>query len=275
VSGADRRSPRAWIGAAREAASAVRRHRDAALLAILLVLSAGGAAVAGLADVIAEDEARAAEARVLMTFREAGDPADPVGGAGIEEAVRDLTALGGVLVTTLVTLSAVGFLLIARRPREALFLAVTIGGGIAVTFALKAGFDRARPDLVVHGMRALSASFPSGHAATSAVVYLTLGALVARALPRRGLRVYVVALAALLTLGIGVSRLYLGVHWPTDVLAGWAVGTGWALAAWLGERYARRRGWLERAGVWTPKKSRPARTQPEAKRPAPRRRPGG
>ncbi len=232
----------AWL---RGTARALRSRKDAALLLAVAVLCLGGFAFAGIAEIVVEGEAQRIEESILLAFRVPGDLADPIGGAGVEEAVRDLTSLGGVLVTALVSCFGVGFLLIDRRPRSALFLAGAIASGIAVTFALKMGFDRPRPDPVVHGMRALSASFPSGHAATSAVVYLTLAALVARGLRRVGLRVYVVALALVLTLGIGVSRLYLGVHWPTDVLAGWTIGAVWALGVWLVERYARTRGWVE------------------------------
>ena len=175
-----------------------------------------------------------------------GDPGNPIGPAAIEEAVRDLTALGGALLTGLATLLCAGFFALDRRPRAAAFLVVSVAGGVAMTFLLKTGFDRSRPDIVAHQMEALSASFPSGHAATAAVVYLTLGAIAAQAMPRRRLGVYIVAVAIVLTLGIGMTRLYLGVHWPTDVVAGWTVGAGWALAAQLVARHLRRRGWIER-----------------------------
>lgn len=229
----------------RDALDTLRQRHDLALLLAVVVLAAGAWAFAGIAEVVAEGEGRAAEEQILLAFRVPGDTADPVGPVEVEEAVRDLTALGGVLLTALATLLGAAFFLLDRRPRAAAFLVGSIVGGVAVTFALKAGFDRPRPDLVAHQMEALSASFPSGHSATAAVVYLTLGALVARSLPRTRLRAFVVAVAVVLTLGIGASRVYLGVHWPTDVLAGWTVGAAWALAAWLVERDLRRRGWIE------------------------------
>lgn len=234
---------------ARDAVDTLRQRHDLALLLALVVLAAGAWAFAGIAEVVAEGEGREVEERVLLAFRAPGDTDDPVGGVAVEEAVRDLTALGGVLLTSLATVLGAAFFLLDRRPRAAAFLVGSILGGVAVTFALKAGFDRPRPDLVAHQMEALSASFPSGHSATAAVVYLTLGALIARSLPRVRLRVFVVAVAVVLTLAIGVSRVYLGVHWPTDVLAGWTVGAGWALAAWLVERDLRRRGWIESSQV--------------------------
>ena len=232
-------------GLARDAVAALHQRHDLMLLAARVVLAVGGWAVAEIADAVTEGDGRAIEERVLLSFRVPGDTADPIGPVAVEEAVRDLTGLGGVLLTTLATLLGAAFFLLDERPHAASFLLGSVAGGVAVTFALKAGFDRPRPDLVAHHMEALSASFPSGHSATAAVVYLTLGALIARSLPRTRLRALAMGAAVVLTLAIGASRVYLGVHWPTDVLAGWTVGAAWALAAWLAERSLRRRGWIE------------------------------
>jgi undecaprenyl-diphosphatase len=119
--------------------------------------------------------------------------------------------------------------MIARMPRAALFVAAATGGGIILSTLLKLGFDRPRPDLVPHGSHVYTASFPSGHSTMAAIVYLTLGAMLSRILPTTRLRSYVMAVCILVTLAVGVSRVYLGVHWPTDVLAGWLVGAAWAL----------------------------------------------
>lgn len=236
---------RRWSRALYREAGALGRRADFALLAALAVLAAGAFGFAEVADVVTEGEARAVDRRILLAFRSAGDLGDPIGSEAVEEAVRDLTALGGVLLTTLTTLLVAGYHFLDGRRRTSLFVLATVASGVGVVFALKLGFDRPRPDLVPHAMEALSPSFPSGHAATSAVVYLTLGALGAGALPRRRLKVYAVAVAAAVTLGVGLSRVYLGVHWPTDVLAGWTLGAAWALATWLLARDLRRRGWLE------------------------------
>lgn len=232
---------------ARHAFDAVRSHRDLLLLLALAVLLAGGWAFAWVADWVADGDARAVDRSILLAFRAASDLTDPIGGVGIEEAMRDLTALGGVFLTTLVSVLAVGYFLLDARPRAALLLGAIIALGVGVVFAIKFGVDRPRPDLVPHAMHALSPSFPSGHAATAAVVYLSVGALLARALPRLRLRVFALSVAVLITLGVGVSRIYLGVHWPTDVLAGWTIGAVWALAGWLVERDFQRRGWIERS----------------------------
>ena len=228
------------------ALESLRERRELVLLAALVVLAASGWAFAEIADTVLDGDARAVEERVLLAPRVPGDPGEPIGPVAFEEAVRDLTALGGVLLTSLATVLCAAFFALDRRPRAAAFLLGSVVGGVALTFLLKAGFDRPRPDIVAHQMEALSASFPSGHAATAAVVYLTLGAIAARAMPRRRLGVYVLGVAVALTLGIGASRIYLGVHWPTDVLAGWTVGAGWALAARLVERHFRDRDWIER-----------------------------
>ena len=107
----------------------------------------------------------------------------------------------------------------------------TISGAV-LSSLLKLGFDRPRPDLVPHLTHVYSASFPSGHAMVSAVVYLTLGTLLTRIVSGIWLKIFVMAVAVLLTGLIGLSRLYLGVHWPSDVLAGWAAGAAWALVWW-------------------------------------------
>ena len=121
----------------------------------------------------------------------------------------------------------------ARRFRTALFVAVAVGGGQALSSVLKLDVDRPRPELVSHLVTETSLSFPSGHAMLSAVTYLTLGALAARFLPGKVTRIYVLVLAVLVTLLVGTSRIYLGVHWPSDVLGGWCAGFAWAMICWL------------------------------------------
>jgi undecaprenyl-diphosphatase len=151
-------------------------------------------------------------------------------------------------VLTFVTLAVAGFLILQRKAHAALFVALAVGGGMLLSTLLKMGFDRPRPDLVPHGAVVYSASFPSGHSMMAAVAYLTLGALLARVQPRRRLKLYLLGLAILLTVAVGVSRVYLGVHWPTDVLAGWALGAAWALLCWAGALWLQRRGQVESEG---------------------------
>ncbi len=230
----------------RHAFSTLRDRKDLFLLLAVAALMAGGWSFAELADWVADGDARTADEAILLFFRSASDLADPIGGSAIEEAMRDLTAMGSVFVTTLVSVVSVSYFLLDQRPRAALLLASIIVLGVGVVFILKFGIHRPRPDLVPHAMNALSPSFPSGHAATAAVVYLTIGSLVARAASRIRIKVFVIGIAIFLTLGVGISRVYLGVHWPTDVLAGWTIGAVWALGGWLIERHLQRRGWIER-----------------------------
>jgi undecaprenyl-diphosphatase len=223
----------------------VLRERPLVLAVTLLLLVAGAWALAGPRTVGLASAVQGMDERVLLAFRTADDLANPIGPDVVEEAMRDLTALGGVAVTSALLLAVAGFLALGGLRRTALYLLLSVASGIILAFLLKAGFDRPRPELVPHGSHVITSSFPSGHSATAAVVYLTLGALLSRALDHHGQRVLVMALAVAITFGVGVSRVYLGVHWPTDVLAGWLVGGGWALVAWNVERALQRRGDLE------------------------------
>jgi undecaprenyl-diphosphatase len=133
------------------------------------------------------------------------------------------------------------------KRQAAFFLLVAVGGGMLLSAGLKMGFERARPDLVPHHTRVYTASFPSGHAMLSAVVYLTLAALLARVQSERRVKTMIIVLAVLLTLLVGMSRVYLGVHWPTDVLAGWCGGAAWASLCWFVALQLQRRGRVEHA----------------------------
>ncbi|MBS7537450.1 phosphatase PAP2 family protein [Ancylobacter lacus] len=214
----------------------------------LLVLFAAAAALVGfaaIADEVLEGETHGFDEALLLAFRNPADHADPIGPAWLEIAMRDITALGSTSVLMLVTLIAIGFLLMAGKRGAALLVTLSIAGGTALSLALKSGFDRPRPDLVAHLVDVHTLSFPSGHAMLTAVTFLTLGALLARTQRSRRLRAYIVGIALFLTLLVGSSRVYLGVHWPTDVLAGWCVGSAWALICWMLALWLQRRGEIE------------------------------
>ncbi|QIB33054.1 phosphatase PAP2 family protein [Ancylobacter pratisalsi] len=199
----------------------------------LIGVAAGLLIFALIADEVVEGETHAFDEAILLAFRTAGDPADPVGPRWLEMAVRDITSLGSSTVLMLVTLAAIGFLVADRKRATALFVFLAVAGGVLLSFLLKIGFDRPRPDLVAHLVDVHTLSFPSGHAMGSAVTYLTLGVLIVRTDYERRVKAYVLGVAVGLTILIGISRIYLGVHWPTDVLAGWCVGGAWALLCWL------------------------------------------
>jgi undecaprenyl-diphosphatase len=209
--------------------------------ALLIGLALWG--FAELADEVADGEAREFDHAVMLAMRESGNPEQPLGPAWLEGVARDITSLGGATVLTLLSLAAVGYLLLRRQWRNALFVTVSVAGGTLVSTALKSLFARPRPDLVPHAVEVTSASFPSGHSMLAMVTYLTLGAVLAEVEQDRRIKVYLLGWALLLSLLVGMSRIYLGVHWPTDVIAGWCIGCAWALlcgsvALWLQRRGA-------------------------------------
>ncbi|WP_199688138.1 phosphatase PAP2 family protein [Noviherbaspirillum sedimenti] len=198
-----------------------------------------------LADEVSEGETRAFDEAVLLAFRNPQNLSDPLGPRWLEEMMRDFTALGSFGVLTVLTLVVIGFLVLVRKRHAALMVAGAVIGGVLASHLLKWVFDRSRPDLVPHGAFVTSQSFPSGHAMLSAVVFLTLGALLARSQENVRLKIYFLSIAACLTVVVGISRIYLGVHWPTDVIAGWVVGIGWALLCWLTMLWLQGRGKVE------------------------------
>ena len=155
-----------------------------------------------------------------------------VGPDSIRRAAIDVTALGGGTVLTLVVVAAAGLLLAQRLWLTALILALSTWTGGQVVQLVKASVGRARPDLADRLVPVASASFPSGHAANSAIVYLSLAALASQVVRARGPRAYLFGAAVTLVALIGASRVYLGVHWPSDVIAGWSFGALWALGWW-------------------------------------------
>lgn len=152
-----------------------------------------------------------------------------MGPPAVQEAARDITALGSVTVLTLLMLAGFVFLALDNRKRLAVFALSTVISGQLLSTLLKHLFNRPRPDLVPHAVYVASMSFPSGHSMMSAVAYLCLGTLLADCYQRTAIRAWILCGAVLIPLLVGVSRVYLGVHWPSDVLAGWTAGATWVL----------------------------------------------
>ncbi len=201
--------------------------------AALLLVTAGLWVAGGLADAVNDGETARWDRWFLEMARQPGDPGRLRGPRWLPEMVRDITALGSVVVLAISTAGVAGFLWLADRRRTALFLAAaTLGGGLLASL-LKMAFDRPRPDLVPHLAHVSSASFPSGHSMMAAIVYLTLGGLVMAVVEGKWLKMYVLAVAVLLSVLIGISRVLLGVHYPSDVLAGWTIGLAWSELCWL------------------------------------------
>lgn len=212
------------------------RHASTAERLTLLVL--GGAATlllvfAKIAEEVMEGDTGGLDRKLLLMLRNPADLSDPIGPRWLEEMMRDFTALGGVGVVALILGGVCGFLALNGKRRTALLVLVSIVGGVLLSTLLKYGFARPRPDLVPHGSIVYTSSFPSGHSTMSAVVYLTLGALLARTQGSALVKLFIMGAAAFVTLLVGVSRVYLGVHWPSDVLAGWVLGSAWAGLSWF------------------------------------------
>ncbi len=200
------------------------------LLAGLAAIAAACFAFLKIWSGVAEADSRTLDSSILLSMRVTGHPDLPIGPPWLHAAMFDISSLGSGMVLNLLILATCGFLLVKGKLKRALWLAAAaITGSIAVTL-LKHGFGRPRPELIDHLVATQTLSFPSGHAANSALIYLTIAALAGDHETSRPARIYLLAVAITLTLLIGLSRVYLGVHWPSDVLAGWTFGAAWALA---------------------------------------------
>jgi undecaprenyl-diphosphatase len=199
-----------------------------------------------LASEVLEGETQSFDKKILLALRDPADLSRPLGPAWMVSGALDITALGSATVLGLTVFTVAGFLLLQGLWRRALFVTVASFGGWFINGALKQLFQRPRPDVVPHLREVMTMSFPSGHALQSAVVYLTLGALSMHIAQRRLTKFYCMAIASLATILVGASRIYLGVHYPTDVLAGWLIGLSWALLCWMIERYLERQTGLKR-----------------------------
>ncbi len=218
---------------------------EAAALGAFLIIALGSLMFLELAEDLSEEGDHALDLWVLSALRAPGNPGDPIGPWWVQEGAVDLTSLGGISVLSLFTLLAVSYLLLQRHRGAALRLVVGLIGAVGLSEGLKAVFERERPPATYQVVETLNASFPSGHALLSTVFYLSLGTLVAQGLKRRREKAWVLGSAVSLALIVGITRVYLGAHWLSDVLAGWCVGGAWAmslwLAAWALERHGRRR----------------------------------
>jgi undecaprenyl-diphosphatase len=182
---------------------------------------------------------------IIKYFRVERNNSEPTGPYFLTESMRDITSLGGETVITIITIFVVGFLLLQKRYDAMwLVLAATIGGAL-ISFGLKEFYGRERPDISYRLISVTPLSFPSGHSMMSAIVYLTQAAIIARIQKNKKIRIYILSAALFLVFIIGFSRVYLGVHYPTDVIGGWTVGLAWASFCWLVAWYLQKRNKLK------------------------------
>ena len=218
---------------ARLAAALGAARRELGLIAAVLVVAAGALAFLGVSDAVTDGHTKAFDQGLMMMLRHPGAIGHPIGPDWLRLAAMDLTSLGSVIVLVLIVLVVMGLFAAQRRWLEAVLLFGACGSGLLLVDILKVAFGRERPPIAMHAVEVGNASFPSGHAMLSAIVYLSLATLVSHFAARRRERAYALAAGLVVTLVVGVSRVYLGVHWPTDVMAGWALGAAWAMLWWL------------------------------------------
>jgi undecaprenyl-diphosphatase len=226
--------------------TARRLHRHPVLLAGSVVIFGSTWAFLWMAGEVLSGETRQFDEWLLQALRNPADPSQPVGPRWLASAALDITALGGPVVLGLTVLAVSGYLLLHGLYRTGLFVFTASVGGWVLNWALKSAFDRPRPDIVPHLREVMTSSFPSGHALTSAAVYMTLGVLVMRIARTRTASSFALAVAVLVTVLVGASRVFLGVHYPSDVLAGWLVGLSWALLCLMTEIVLEHRAGLRR-----------------------------
>jgi undecaprenyl-diphosphatase len=221
----------------------VGQHELTVLLSFALIIG-GIWLTAVLADGVTDGVTQQADLNILMALRDGGDSNNPLGPPWIEEMMRDFTALGGTGILTLIVLAVTLFYMIQGRYKEMLILVTAVIGAFIFSYFLKSIFDRPRPGFIPPGAHIYTASFPSGHALLAATTYLTLGIIVAQLTPHTRLKAFALLLALFIMILVGFTRMYLGVHWPTDVLAGWIIGSVWAIFCWLVVRWLRHRGYV-------------------------------
>jgi len=222
----------------------VARQEIAVLVAALLLLL-GLFGFSKIAEEVREGEMQEFDGYLLRLFRDPAQPVIPIGPPWLMEAALDITSLGSRTIVLITVLSALGYLALEGKYGAMWVVGIAAAGSGALTVGMKMVFARARPDVVPHLVQVLSPSFPSGHSMLAAVIYLTLGTLLARFAARRRTKAFLLGVAMLLTFVVGLSRVYLGVHYPTDVIAGWCAGLVWAIACWMVARYLQYRGAVE------------------------------
>lgn len=222
-----------------QAISRLGQYEWTILLAVILIIG-GIWLTEAVAEEVTEGATHEIDRRILLALRETDDPEDPLGPLWFEQMIRDFTSLGGTGVLVLLVTAASGYLFLLRDYRNLVVLLLAVIGATLISYLLKDVFGRPRPD-IFETIYTYNASFPSGHALLAAATYLTLGSFLAEIQTRFRLKAFILLLSILVMLIVGFSRVYLGVHWPSDVLAGWTIGAVWALLCWLFARWLHNR----------------------------------
>jgi undecaprenyl-diphosphatase len=223
------------------------RGRRTALLVLLSLASIGLLSFAFLVSEASRGVKLGFDDLLLVALR-ADDLSKPIGPSWVASMFRDITSLGSPTVVTVVTSLALAYFLLSHRLPEAVLVLFSVVGAALINTSVKEIVGRLRPDVVSHLVEVHTLSFPSGHSTLSAATYLTLGAIIANRQELQRVRIFVLMVGAAVPLLVGCSRVYLGVHWPTDVLAGWSLGLAWAalcvaayLVTWSDRIFAERR----------------------------------
>jgi undecaprenyl-diphosphatase len=220
------------------------------LLALLAVVGTAWLFVQ-LADEVVEGDTQGFDEWVISALRDPENPRLPRGPKWVHEVGRDITAIGGATVVTLVVGSAAVYLFLRRKSHAAWLMLLAVVSGVIVSTVLKNLIGRERPSVGSDLTTVITYSFPSGHSMLSAVAYLALGTMLARTESQRTVRIFFMTIAVLTTLLVGISRVYLGVHYPSDVLGGWTAGLGWAIVWWIIARMLQRQGKVEGTNTTT------------------------
>lgn len=216
------------------------------LVVSVALTAAAGYAFIGIAEDTMEGETAKLDNAVLESLRSTTNTSQPIGPEWLLPAAQDISALGGVAVTTLLITTICGYFLLKKKLRMMLFLLASVIGGTVANVLLKDFFGRTRPSIVPPLEPTMDESFPSGHSMLSAIVYLTLAAMLAKSTSSTVVKIYYMVIGIGLAVLIGLSRLYLGVHYPTDVVAGWCAGLAWAAMSYTIAAWLQRKGSVER-----------------------------